>query len=182
MSFGTSSTFAIPHNLTPSKRTPLRRCLLTELDASPLVGRFDVAHLKAIHRHIFQDVYRWTGEFRTVNISKGGHLFGVSCLCRTGVAGIAAKAIARVPFEKARPRRLGTRAGYYMREINAVHPFRDGNGRAQRELIRELAEQAGFAIDWSRVTRVQMMAAKWCSSLWRHIRSRLCSSPGTWIT
>ena len=46
-----------------------------------------------------------------------------------------------------------------MGEINAVHPFRDGNGRAQREFIRELAEQTGFVIDWSRVTREQMMAA-----------------------
>src|SRR5437870_12342295 len=51
---------------------------LIELDAAPPVGRFDVAHLKAIHRYIFQDVYRWAGEFRTVNISKGSHLFGVA--------------------------------------------------------------------------------------------------------
>lgn len=51
---------------------------LIELDAAPLVGQFDVAHLKAIHRHIFQDVYPWAGEFRTVNISKGGHLFGAA--------------------------------------------------------------------------------------------------------
>jgi len=51
------------------------------------------------------------------------------------------------------------RAGYYMGEINAIHPFRDGNGRAQREFIRELAIQAGFVIDWTTVTREQMMAA-----------------------
>src|SRR5260370_26094427 len=51
---------------------------LIELDAAPLEGRFDVAHLKAIHRYIFQDVYPWAVEFRTINISKGGHLFGVA--------------------------------------------------------------------------------------------------------
>src|SRR6267378_3166240 len=51
---------------------------LVELDAAPLDGRFDEAHLKAIHKHIFQDVYSWAGEFRTVNISKGGQLFGVA--------------------------------------------------------------------------------------------------------
>ena len=38
-------------------------------------------------------------------------------------------------------------------------PFRDGNGRTQREFIRELAVHAGFVIDWSRVTREQMTAA-----------------------
>ena len=42
---------------------------LIELDAAPLAGQCDVAHLKAIHRYIFQDVYSWAGEFRTVNIS-----------------------------------------------------------------------------------------------------------------
>ena len=41
-------------------------------------GSFDTPHLKAIHRYIFQDVYEWAGQFRTVNISKGGHLFGVA--------------------------------------------------------------------------------------------------------
>src|SRR6266542_3370989 len=51
---------------------------LVELDAAPLHGRFDEAHLRAIHKHIFQDVYSWAGEFRTVNISKGGQLFGVA--------------------------------------------------------------------------------------------------------
>lgn len=50
---------------------------LIELDERPLVGRFDVAHLKSIHQYIFQDVYWWAGELRTVNISKSGHLFGV---------------------------------------------------------------------------------------------------------
>jgi fido (protein-threonine AMPylation protein) len=46
-----------------------------------------------------------------------------------------------------------------MGEINAIHPFLVGNGRAQREFIRELAIEAGFVIDWSRVTRDQMTAA-----------------------
>ena len=54
---------------------------------------------------------------------------------------------------------FSARAGYYMGEINAIHPFRDGNGRAQREFVRELAIKAGFLLDWSRVTREQMIAA-----------------------
>ena len=46
---------------------------LMELDAAPLKGHFDIVHLKGIHKYIFQDIYSWAGEFRTVNISKGGH-------------------------------------------------------------------------------------------------------------
>ena len=41
---------------------------LIELDAAPIEGRADIAHLQAIHRYVFQDVYPWAGEFRTVNI------------------------------------------------------------------------------------------------------------------
>ena len=45
---------------------------------SPTQGQFDTAHLRAIHKRIFQDVYEWAGLFRTVNISKDGHLFGAA--------------------------------------------------------------------------------------------------------
>src|ERR1700694_3431326 len=51
---------------------------IAELIDNPLVGGFDLAHLKAIHRYIFQDLYEWAGQFRKVNISKGGHLFGLA--------------------------------------------------------------------------------------------------------
>ena len=46
-----------------------------------------------------------------------------------------------------------------MGELNAIHPFRDGNGRTQREFIRQLAVWNGYALDWSLVTRDQMMEA-----------------------
>lgn len=44
---------------------------MTELDAHPVSGSFDTAHLMLIHRRIFEDIYEWAGEFRTVEISKG---------------------------------------------------------------------------------------------------------------
>jgi cell filamentation protein len=132
---------------------------LIELDAAPLEGHFDVAHLKAIHRYIFQDVYQWGGDFRTVNISKGGHLFGVAAFVEPALERVLRGLPGEHYLNGADPRNFATRAGFYMGEMNAIHPFRDGNGRAQREFIRELAAQAGFAIDWSKVTREQMMAA-----------------------
>ena len=58
---------------------------LAELDAADLKGRFDAAHLKAIHRYIFQDVYSWAGAFRTVNLSKGGHLFGFAAFIQAAL-------------------------------------------------------------------------------------------------
>jgi cell filamentation protein len=50
---------------------------IRELEEKPLVGSFDSRHLQAIHHHIFQDVYEWAGEFRTVNIGKSGDLFAL---------------------------------------------------------------------------------------------------------
>ena len=132
---------------------------IIELDAAPLVGRFDGTHLKAIHRHIFQDIYHWAGEFRTVNISKGGHLFGVAAFIEPALNAVLRKLPGEQYLKGSDPRTFSARAGFYMGEINAIHPFRDGNGRAQREFIRELAIEAGFVIDWSRVTRDQMTAA-----------------------
>jgi cell filamentation protein len=131
---------------------------LIELDAAPLTG-FDVAHLRAIHRHVFQDVYSWAGEFRTVNISKGGHLFGAAAFVEQALHNVLRKLPAEHHLKGFDPERFARRAGFFMGEINAIHPFRDGNGRAQREFIRELGIEAGFMIDWSAVTIDQMMEA-----------------------
>jgi hypothetical protein len=46
-----------------------------QLRARPLEGRFDTAHYRAIHRHLFQDVYEWAGQFRKVEFSKGNSAF-----------------------------------------------------------------------------------------------------------
>jgi cell filamentation protein len=51
------------------------------------------------------------------------------------------------------------RAAYYLGELNSIHPFREGNGRTQREFIRQLGSEAGYSINWSRVTREQMYNA-----------------------
>ena len=46
-----------------------------------------------------------------------------------------------------------------MGELNAIHPFRDGNGRTQREFIRQLGRHNSFVLHWSRISRDQMGAA-----------------------
>ena len=51
------------------------------------------------------------------------------------------------------------RAGFYLSEINAIHPFREGNGRTQREFIRQLAVDAGHTISWEGFTQEEMTLA-----------------------
>lgn len=75
--------------------------------------------------------------------------------------------LAKLSDDLAKERHLGNislpkfcnRAAHYMGELNAIHPFRDGNGRTQREFIRQLAAQNGYSLDWTRVARDQMVEA-----------------------
>ena len=52
-----------------------------------------------------------------------------------------------------------SKIAYYFSEINALHPFREGNGRTQREFIRELALKCGYKIDFSKISKEQMLEA-----------------------
>ena len=51
------------------------------------------------------------------------------------------------------------RSAYYLAEINALHPFREGNGRTQRQFIRQLGHDCGHTLDWSVVTQAEMISA-----------------------
>ncbi len=51
------------------------------------------------------------------------------------------------------------RAAFYIGELNAIHPFRDSNGRTQREFIRQLALRNGFKLNWARISQDQMYDA-----------------------
>jgi cell filamentation protein len=62
--------------------------------------------------------------------------------------------------------RFCNHAAHYMGELNAIHPFRDGNGRTQREFIRQLGLRNGYRFDWSRVSRDEMYAASHRSFQW----------------
>src|ERR1039457_3877110 len=116
-----------------------------ELSQTPLKGKFDLAHLQAIHRHLFGDVYEWAGELRNIDIGKGGSMFA-----HHGHLVSAAAPIFKQPAEERNlagldPERFSERAAHYPGELNALHPFREGNGRAQREFIGHVAQANGYS-------------------------------------
>ncbi|MBR7005321.1 MAG: Fic family protein [Candidatus Methanomethylophilaceae archaeon] len=112
---------------------------MERLDEEPVVGCFDSDHLKEIHRRIFRRIYHWAGEFRTVEISKGIPF----CYCANIERELNA-VLGRLRDEdclrgtQSRDE-MARRLSYYMSELNAVHPFREGNGRAQRKFIQQIA-------------------------------------------
>jgi len=134
---------------------------LAELEHHPKRGKLNIAHLKAIHRHIFQDVYPWAGDFRTVNIARPGQFYFAFTEQILPCLENLFSGLARDQALDGKPRReqFCARAAYYMGELNAIHPFRDGNGRTQREFVRQLALKHEYSLNWSRITRAAMTEA-----------------------
>ena len=130
-----------------------------ELRARPLPGRYDLAHLKAFHRHIFGDVYPWAGELRTVAIAKENTMFALPGRIEPYLTGVL-DALPREHHLRGLPAdRLADRLAYYLGEINAAHPFREGNGRAQRAFIHQLAAERGYHLAWERLSPDRNVAA-----------------------
>ncbi len=133
---------------------------ISELRFTPIAGLFDVAHLQRIHQYIFQDVYSWAGQFRTVDIRiESSFWFCRHEFIQENLKDLFSKLRGENNLQNTTPLEFGARAGYYVTELNAIHPFREGNGRAQREFIRELGLNAGLQVDWTRATREEMYSA-----------------------
>ncbi|HEX7988333.1 MAG TPA: putative adenosine monophosphate-protein transferase Fic [Duganella sp.] len=115
--------------------------------------------LRAIHFHVFQDLYDWAGELRTVDISKGRTRFA-------NVSRIEPEAdklfreLAQEDYLVGLPRAtFVNRLAHYYCELNIIHPFRDGNGRAQRLMFEVISINAGFAPRWDPIERSEWVAA-----------------------
>lgn len=130
-----------------------------DLTRVPLPGTYDLAHLQAFHRQIFGDVYDWAGELRTVGIGRGGtafcrpeHLVGdaeelFAWLARTG----RLRSLTRDAFADGLTELLS--------DLNALHPFREGNGRAQRAFAAQLAREAGHPLRWAGMDAAENVTA-----------------------
>jgi cell filamentation protein len=128
-------------------------------------GSFDLNHLRAIHRHLFQDIYDWAGELRTVEISKGGSQFQFRQYIPIGMADVHRR-LNRAGFLRHLPaREFAREAGIIMGDINYIHPFREGNGRTQAQYLRQLAEQAEHRLDLRRIDPAKWIEASKASHM-----------------
>ncbi|MDR0625865.1 MAG: Fic family protein [Bifidobacteriaceae bacterium] len=119
------------------------------------IGRTnDLAELRRIHGHLFRGVYDWAGQLRTVDIRKnlpGAQFFlPVSFITRAsayvfGELGEAdnLKNLSLAGFAE--------RLAYFYDQLNYIHPFREGNGRAQRAFWSRVARDGGYTVDWNAV-------------------------------
>jgi cell filamentation protein, protein adenylyltransferase len=125
--------------------------VLAWLERNPLPGHYDLEHLQAFHRRIFGDIYEWAGELRTVAIAKEQSLFAVPEHIEPYLSRVLSE-LAEERLLRGLPRHeFVDRLTHYYAELNAVHPFREGNGRTQRAFLGQLAHEAGYHIAWERL-------------------------------
>jgi cell filamentation protein len=122
-------------------------------------GNFDLVNLQAIHRHLFQDIYDWAGELRTVEISKGGHQFQFRQYIRTGMADVHRRLVQTKFLRRLSRHDFAQQVAVIIGDVNYIHPFREGNGRTQAQYLNQLAEQAGHDLDLTRLDPVGWMNA-----------------------
>lgn len=123
----------------------------------PIKGKFDMKHLQKIHRYVFGDVYEWAGKLRHVDIAKGNQ-FCLAMNLDTYGSNLFKK-LEQEHYLINSTENIPHRLAYYLSEINVLHPFREGNGRAQRLFIEYLASVAGYRVDFSQVNAEEMIVA-----------------------
>ena len=127
--------------------TGLRIAALRVRDAP---GRYDLDHLRRFHREIFSGVYPWAGEIRTVAIAKT-QMFALPQHIKPYLDDQFAQLAQEDHLQELSRDRFVERAAHYLGEVNAAHPFREGNGRTQRAFFGQLARDAGYDIEWGRL-------------------------------
>ena len=108
-----------------------------DLYKKPVKGDFDLEHLKKIHKHIFQDIYEWAGEIRDVDIAKS-NLFCLTQYIDTFANEIFTGLKKENHLKDLDKEEFSKRCAYYFCEINALHPFREGNAEVKENLLENL--------------------------------------------
>jgi cell filamentation protein, protein adenylyltransferase len=136
------------------------------LQGNSLKGNFDSHHLKQIHQYLFQDVYEWAGQFRTISMVKADYVDAARVTRFTPHEMIEQELttvfqnLARDGFLKGLPRKeFAHKMAMLFAEINKIHPFREGNGRAQRQFVRQLSNSVGYKLHFEVVSKERLVQA-----------------------
>lgn len=109
----------------------------------PPEGSFGTDHYRALHQHLFQDVFEWAGEYRTIRTSKGRNLFCLPEFIASQMEALFERLNSSPFLPGSDPDEFVAAAAGFLGELNAIHPFREGNGRTQLIFMRMLGLRAG---------------------------------------
>ncbi len=119
---------------------------IQELYENPIKIK-NIKSLFAIHQHLFQDIYSWAGEKRIVEINKAGKQFFPTIYFEYAFQFIDSLISDYKKISKNDKHKIAEQLAKILDNVNYLHPFREGNGRAQREFLRLLALEKGLALN-----------------------------------
>ena len=105
--------------------------------------------LSSIHKYLFEDIYEFAGQIRTVNIAKGNFRFAPVLYLSSALEHI--NQMPQSTFDEIIEKYI---------EINVAHPFREGNGRSTRIWLDAiLKKEIGYVVDWSKIDKNEYLLA-----------------------
>lgn len=122
-------------------------------------GSFDASHYCRIHHHLFQDVYAWAGKYRTVRTSKGGNSFCYPEYIEREMNVLCGRFQHGQKFSNCEPATFAALVAEFLGELNAIHPFREGNGRSQLTFIGLIGQTFGHPFHFDRLAREPFLSA-----------------------
>ena len=130
-----------------------------DLLSNPIQGRFTANHLCRIHKYLLGDLYSFAGHFRREDIMKGNTRFLTHRDIKAKLTKLLNELAAENYLQGLAFDALVERGAYYFAELNYIHPFREGNGRATREFMRQLYDLNGYKVNWAAVPTEDLLAA-----------------------
>ncbi|KRB80629.1 adenosine monophosphate-protein transferase [Sphingomonas sp. Root710] len=122
-------------------------------------GVLDETHFRAIHFHLFQDLYEWAGETRTVRLSKGTSHFCYPEHIDNQLATLFRGLNSDNHLRGLSCGEFATKVAAFLATLNVIHTFREGNGRAQLSFLLLLSENAGHLLDLAQMDPAAMLEA-----------------------
>lgn len=138
---------------------------LVELREKPIEGNFDKEHFIKIHKYIFQDLYEWAGEYRTIYMSKNNSYFAPVDMIDLYLED-AFKLMKEEIKEVNSYQSMITFLTNYLVILLNIHPFREGNGRTIKEFLTELVENKSkellneeYTLNWGNTSSLKLEEA-----------------------
>ena len=130
----------------------------SEILQKPPKGKMDYAYLKRLHAKLFSDIHTFAGQIRTVDIAKGGRGFCYVQFIEDEQQRIFSRTAKEFTPRMKRDSFI-EKLVFLSADLNALHPFREGNGRTTRLFLTLLARRHHFDLDFDAVDSEQMMQA-----------------------
>lgn len=153
-----SQSYFYPHSTVLVNKLDIREQLLLDKAEDravrmnsadrPEFKAFTLKEMQNIHKHLLSEVYPWAGKIRDYTTGRGDDVFARPELIKPYFDKYVHGDLKKEKFLKGLPiEQFAERAAHYASELNATHPFVDGNGRLTRVFIEDLAKNAGYHLD-----------------------------------